>query len=287
METNKHIYMPDRFINSNKSDYGKLSVIGGSVGMSGAVCLSSMAALKTGAGLVTAYVPASINPYFECNVIEAMSVPVPDHNGMFFSESENILINAVKNSDVTAIGMGMGRNADCVKILARILKEGKSPLIIDADALFALQDIIDLISVCSSEIILTPHEMEFSRISGYTVDYIRKNRLDTATEFAEKHNVTVVLKGHNTVVTNGKDTYVNDTGNNGMSTPGSGDVLSGVISALVAQKMNIFDAACTGVYLHGLSGDIAAKKLNVYSITASDILENIPYAINCLTNKGE
>lgn len=281
-----HVFLPSRKSDGHKGDFGHIYAMGGSVGMSGAICLTTVAALRMGSGLVTAIIPDVINEVFEIKNTECMSVPLKSADGCFDTITYSELYKFLSRADCLAFGMGVGRNENINNILKSILNEYTGKLLIDADGLFALTGCLGELKKTNADVVLTPHAMEFSRISGYSLDEINNRRRETAESFAGKYGVTLVLKGKNTIVTNGDCMYINHTGNSGMATAGSGDVLSGIIASLVGQKMNMFNAAATGVFLHGLSGDIAAELTNEYYIIASDIINYLDKAVNMLL-KGD
>lgn len=263
--------------NAHKGSCGKVFAIGGSSGMSGAVCMSAHSALKSGAGLVTAGVPNGINPVFEQKVTEAMSIALEEKDGAISYSDCDRIIDFAKKCDAVVIGPGMGRNEDCFNILKRCLSELETNIVIDADALYALSKDVAMLDRTKSDVIITPHYGEMSRLVGESVQYVESNSIDCAANFAKLHNVTVVLKGAYTVVA-GKNIYVNAyTGNSGMASGGSGDVLSGIIGALVCNNESEKAAAC-GVYIHALAGDKAREKYGEYSMTAIDIDECLPEA---------
>lgn len=274
-----------RHDNSHKGDYGKILIVGGSTGMTGAVTLSAEAALKSGAGLVTAAVPASLNPIMEVKLTEAMTLPLPDSGGFLSADALKTIIN--QKCDILLIGPGMGRSEASQQLVCDILSYSRIPVIVDADALYALAQNPDILSSCSCNLILTPHEAEFARLIGKTVDEVSENRLQLAKEFASYNGVTLVLKGHHTIVTSpGGKQYINTSGNSGMATGGSGDVLAGMTAAFSAVLEDETEAAVLAVYLHGLAGDTAAAQLGKISITAGDICNNINEAITNITGRN-
>ncbi len=273
--------LPKRKNNSQKGDYGKVFMVGASTGMTGAISLASNSALKCGAGLVTAGVPEELNSIMEIKLTEAMTLPLDSENGSLTFSGYNKIYNKMLSSDVLLFGPGMGRETDGELLLREILSNSDIPIVIDADGLYHLSQTIGSLDLCNSNLVFTPHEMEFARLIDKPIEEVIKNRLSLSLEFATRHGVTLVLKGHHTIVTAPDGTqYINTTGNPGMATGGSGDVLSGMIAAFIAGGMDETDAAILSVYLHGLAGDIAAEKLGKISITASDISDNIYEAIS-------
>lgn len=281
-EINKNILISKRKKESNKGDYGKIGIIGGSIGMIGAPMLSSFSALRTGSGLVYTIVPKSISEIISMKSLENIVIPLEDKDkGYFRKESIKELLDKIEKIEVLAIGPGIRNNTETSEFLKYVLEIGK-PTIIDADALNIISENKDLLRI-NKNIILTPHLMEFSRLTKISIKDIQKNREKVASDFVKEYELNLVLKGNKTLVINREEKYINNSGNPGMATAGSGDVLTGIITSLVGQKHRLFEAAKIGVYLHGLSGDIAAKEKGEYGIIASDIVEKIPYALNLIT----
>ena len=266
--------------NSHKGMYGHLAVVGGSTGKSGAIIMASKAAIRAGAGLVSAVIPDTINAAFESNILEAMSFPVESDDGMFGEKSLDTIVEFSEAKDAAVFGMGLGVNEATEKLTKYMLKIGK-PLLIDADGINCLAKNVELLKARKYPTILTPHPKEFSRLINLPVKEIMNNRLEIIKEFAIEYNVILVLKTADTTVTTpeGK-TFINTTGNPGLSTGGSGDVLSGIIGSFLAQGYDTVQAAVNGVFLHGLSADIAYNDgLSYESITPSDVIEYINEAI--------
>lgn len=268
--------MPKRYDNSHKGNYGKVFIVGGSRGMTGAPAMSAEAALKCGCGLVSVGVAESLNNIMEVKLTEAMTYPLSEENGNLTLAAAAQIIDKAEECDVLIFGPGIGRAPEITDILREILRNVKIPVIIDADGLYALSKDMDMLSECSCDLIFTPHEMEFSRISGYSLEEIQKNRLKLAEQFCSEYGVTLILKGSKTIVTapDAKQ-YINITGNNGMATGGSGDVLAGMAGAFIARGCRDWEAAVLGVYCHGLAGDAAAERFGKDSLTASDIISAI------------
>lgn len=276
--------MPVRKNNSHKGDYGKIFIVGGSLGMSGAVTLAANAALKCGAGLVTVGIPDCLNGVMEVKVTEAMTLPLPSENGALTEDALPRILEQMRTSDVLLIGPGMGRSEQTQSLVCEILLKSQIPTIVDADALFAVAENIDILSSCGCNLIFTPHEAEFARLLALPVGDVSRDRLSLAKEFATDNGVTLVLKGHHTIVTSPAGMqFVNTSGNSGMATGGSGDTLAGMLAAFASVSEDETDAATAAVYTHGLAGDFAAKKLGEISLTAGDICDNIHEAITDIT----
>src|SRR3989338_2033531 len=275
---------PCRKPDTHKGDYGHIFILAGSLGLSGAAVLCANSAMRSGVGLVTLGLPESL-----CNIaakrvfLEVMLKPLPQTKEKTLSLSAYPKISEfAKNADVLALGPGLSRNPQTQKLIRRIISTIPKPMVIDADALNALAGHLGILRLNSNLKILTPHPEEFSRLAGQSTAYIQKNRETLAKRFACDYNIILVLKGHHTVVASADKVYVNKTGNPGMATAGSGDVLTGIISALLGQGLDGFTAAKTGAYLHGQAGDLAARKKTQPGIIASDIIDNIPEGIKRL-----
>lgn len=271
---------PVRENNSHKGDYGKLLVIAGSAGMTGAAYLSSQSAVTAGSGLVTLAVPSSLNLAMEAKTTEVMTCPVEDISGHISFGAEDRILELLKKSDAVLIGPGLGRSVDAVRITESVLSSSKVPVIIDADGINAVARNMDVLRKCTCPVIFTPHTAEMSRLTGLDADYIEENRLVVSKEFADEYGATVILKGHHTIVTAEDGTqYINITGNSGLATGGSGDVLAGILASFVARGINEPVAAAMAVYIHGTAGDIAKEKYGIESVTATKIMRGIPYAL--------
>ncbi len=271
---------PPRENNSQKGDYGKALVIAGSAGMTGAAYLSSQSAVTAGSGLVTLALPSGLNGAMEAKTTEVMTVPLEDINGHISSDAEEKILELTEKADAVLIGPGLGRSHDAARIIKAVLTNSKVPVVIDADGINAVAKNTDILSDCTCPVIFTPHTVEMSRLTGLDKEYIEENRLVAAKEFAEEYGVTVILKGHHTIVT-GQDgiQYINITGNPGLATGGSGDVLAGVVVSLAARGIGETAAAAMAVYIHGMAGDIARDEYGIESVTASLVMKKIPAAI--------
>lgn len=289
--------MPKRRKNSHKGDYGKVFVIGGSRGMAGAAVLACEGAFKVGAGIVTACVPDEINDIVQTACPKAMTFPVDfgreknaalrtclegencvTFSADFVSETDRI-VKKMQEYDVILFGNGIGRGEHVTKLLKTVLKEARVPVVIDADGLFALAENPQMLDECIIDVILTPHSAEMARLLNVTAEDIEKNRFSASGEFASKYGLTLVLKGNHSIITAPcGNQYVNMTGNSGMATAGSGDVLAGMTAGLAA-VCPPDDAAVLAVYLHGAAGDWAGNSLTEYAVTAPDILDAIPHIL--------
>ncbi len=289
-EKNAAAWIPSRSPASYKGSYGRVLVVAGSTGMTGAAALASEAALRAGAGLVTLAIPKSLNPILEVKLSEVMTLPLPETEAGSLAKASTsaILEYAEKTKSVLAIGPGLSQHPETVSLVHQLVKESEEQelglrMIIDADGLNALAQSPDIISLLSTEAVLTPHPGEMARLTNTAISTLESNRIDTAEEFANEYGVTLVLKGAPTITAdpNG-NTWINSTGNPGMATAGMGDVLTGTIAGLMAQNVPSEKAAVLGVYLHGLAGDIAAERLGMHGLIAGDVLKAVPQAISSL-----
>lgn len=252
---------------------------------SGAAALCAGGAMRAGAGLVTLGVPEGIaGPLIEIKPKEAMILPLPQtREGALSLAGYGKIRGFAKSADVIALGPGLTRNRSTQSLVRRIILQVYKPMVIDADGLNALVGHLDLLKAgrklnCAR--ILTPHPGEMGRLLGVSIKKVQKNREKISGKFAKNYKVTLVLKGHNTVIADhGAEVYINETGNPGMATAGSGDVLTGMIAAFLAQGLGVFDAAKYAVHLHGLAADLAAKEKTQMGMIASDIIDKIPEAV--------
>ena len=268
-----------RAADSNKGSYGKDLVVAGSRGMSGAAVLCGSGALRGGAGLVTVAVPEPILPVVAAGNPCYLTAPLSqDEYGKLSTLAEARILELAQVNDVAAIGPGLGQSAEIKQLLSQLIRNIKIPLVLDADGINALAGQTDSLKDHAAPIILTPHPGDFARLLGCDVATVQARRQELAAQFAQKYDVVVVLKGHGSVVTDGRRVFLNPTGNPGMATGGTGDVLTGLIAALLGQGLEPFAAAQLGVYLHGLAGDLATAELGEASMIASDLLTYLPHA---------
>lgn len=271
--------MPSRPLDSNKGSYGRVSIVAGSCGMSGAAVLCATAALRGGAGLVRVAVPEDILPLVASANPCYMTVPLPqDGHGRLSAAALPQLLELVRASSVAELGPGLGQSGELADTIAYVLEQTTTPLVLDADALNALAGRLDALRKHRGPIVLTPHPGEFARLLACDIPTVQAHRQELAVEFAQTHGVVVVLKGYGTIVTEGRRVYVNATGNPGMATGGTGDVLGGLIAALLGQQLEPFAAAQLGAYLHGLAGDLAMQQVGEASLIAADLLDYLPRA---------
>jgi len=271
--------LPPRPENSHKGTFGKVLVIAGSPGMSGAACLAGMGALRGGAGLVFLAIPESIQAIVSTVNPCYLTIPLPiDQQGHLSKESEAQFIDQIHGFDAVSIGPGCGQHPWIQNLVLQLYTELKQPLIVDADALNALAASDKPLPTAAGPRILTPHPGEFSRLINKPIKEIGQQREELAIAFAQQHQAVLVLKGAQTVITDGTRIAINATGNSGMATGGSGDVLTGLITALVGQKMPAFAAAQLAAHLHGLAGDLAAQDMSEPALIASDLADYLPEA---------
>jgi hydroxyethylthiazole kinase-like uncharacterized protein yjeF len=274
-----------RRVDSHKGDFGHILVLAGSQTFSGAAVLSAHAAIRTGAGLVTIGLPKSINnAIINIKPPEVMTLPLAEtkDGGISIGAYKNIK-DFLKKIDILVIGPGLGQNKSTQSLIRRLINKLDRPVVIDADGINALAGYLKVLRLRSwrhGAIVLTPHPGEMARLLGTTVKKIQKNRLKTARRFAKDYKLTLVLKGQRSIVVDYRgNKFLNSTGNAGMATAGSGDVLTGIIASFLAQGLDAFRAAKFAVYLHGLAGDMASKEKTQPGMIASDIIEKIPEAI--------
>ena len=270
--------LPPRKEDGHKGDFGKLLVLGGSVGYTGAPYLAASAAVHSGCGLVYLGVPESIWAVEAQKCVSAMPFPLPETDGRLCLAALDKMQDKLKGCDVLALGPGLGRGKETEQLVHALLWQVKEPLVLDADGINALSGHIDLLDARRGRpTVLTPHEVEFARIGG---DLSRGDRERAAQDFAMAHGCVLVLKGHRTVTASPEgDVLVNTTGGSGLAKGGSGDVLTGVIASLMAQRADALRAAAAGDWLHGRAGDLAEQELTAYSVTPEDVVRKLPDAI--------
>lgn len=289
-EDEARVLLPQRPRDAHKGDCGTVYLLAGSVGFTGAGVMASLSALRAGAGLVTWGLPQSLNDAMEAKLTEVMTKPLPETGARSLSvkaltESEPLL----KKATVLALGPGVSTHPETVEMVHEAVTTLTLPMVIDADGLNCLALKKGWQKGLKAELVLTPHPGEMARLLGITTEQVQKDRIGIAERAAGEFKATVVLKGAPTIIAQpGHDTYINTTGNPGMASGGSGDVLTGLIAGFMAQGLSGYGAAKLGVYVHGLAGDLAAEEKTEPGMIAGDILEKIPAALKLLlSDSGE
>lgn len=275
------LLLPRRSPDSHKGDYGRLLLIGGSRGMSGSIALSAMAALRAGSGLVSALVPdcclETVAGFDPC----VMTIAAPaTPKGQFAIDAYQAADDFVSKSDAVAIGPGMGTGPGSIRLVRRLAMDATVPRVFDADSLNIIGRTTDM--CLRGPAVLTPHPGEMQRLSGVSAKD-RAGQIEAACEYAKSTQSVVLLKGSQTLVTDGQSRWCNSTGNPGMASGGSGDCLTGIIASLLGQKYSPWDAARLGAYIHGLAGDLAAETIGQAGIVATDLVKYLPFAIQRVT----
>jgi len=273
----------------HKGNYGHCLIIAGSTGKTGAASLAANSAVRTGSGLVTLAVPASLNSILETKTTEAMTLPLAD-DGMGFLGGRNrdAMLLALRGKDCVALGPGVSREAETAALARMLLRDCTLPMVVDADGLNAIAEEVSILLESRPQIlVLTPHPGEMSRLTGLSVDDIEKDRVAAAGDFAQRYGVYLVLKGAASVIASPDGRIaVNGSGNPGMASGGMGDVLTGIIASLLGQGYQAMEACMAGVFIHGLAADLAAAEKGEIGINATDVQERIPFAYKTLTEKG-
>ncbi len=280
-------HLPRRPHDAHKGMYGHVLVIGGAMGYAGAVAMAARAASRSGAGLTTALVPRGIYPVVAGASLEVMTNPAPEtETGSLSAEAWPAWESRINSFDAVAIGPGMTRHPDTARWVRNLLRTCTRPMLLDADALNALEGCAGDLAQAAGPVVITPHPGELARLLGCTTDDIQNDREGAVRRAAAITHAVVVLKGAGTLVAQeGKTLHVNLTGNAGMATGGMGDVLTGLIGGLLAQGVPPFDAACTGVFLHGRAGDNAAWRHSQASLCATDVIVELPYVFRELVSR--
>lgn len=255
----------------HKGDNGKAVIIAGSKGFYGAAFIAAEVAVRCGSGLVTLLSSADVIENLSKRLTEAMTASYEDKNKM---------VELLNKCDAVGFGPGVGNNEEAYNLLCNVIENIDVPIVIDADGINVMAGHIEKFVKWNKEIVITPHLGEMSRLTGKSIDYIKENRIDVAKEFAKEHNIVVLLKGYNTVVTDGDNTYINPTGSSAMANGGMGDCLTGIITSLIGQGLKPMEAAVCGAYIHGYTGDVLAK--DMHTVNASHIIERLPFAIKDL-----
>lgn len=270
--------LPGRPQDTHKGECGRIFILAGSTGLTGAAAMASDACVRSGAGLVVLGIPQSLNQIMEMKLTETMTVPLPEtESGSISLAAETEIISRLKWANACAIGPGLGRNPETLALARKIIAGLQIPSVIDADALFALADDRESLKALPPDCILTPHLGEFARLVEMHTDAVKDIRVELVREKAQEWGCVIVLKGSPSLIAspNGR-VYLNPSGNAGMATGGVGDVLTGHLAALLGMGISAEDAAITGVYLHGLAGDFAGSEKGAYGLSATDIIETLP-----------
>ncbi|MFH0939565.1 MAG: NAD(P)H-hydrate dehydratase [Planctomycetota bacterium] len=274
--------LPHRATTANKGDCGRVLIIGGSRGMAGAPRLAGRAAYRGGAGLVRVAVPSSIWDITATGLDECLTIGLSQTKiGVFSQRAMKELRTQSEWASVVVMGPGMTQSPETAELIRVLAHEIKSPLLLDADGLNAFRGgKISKLKAAQAQrsLVLTPHPGEMARLLDIPIQNVQADRRGTALKCAQLSGAIVVLKGAGTIVCDEKRLYENTTGNAGMATGGTGDVLSGLIGALLGQGLPTFEAACLGVYLHGLAGDFAVKRLGIWCMVAGDLVDELPNA---------
>ncbi|MFW5857398.1 MAG: NAD(P)H-hydrate dehydratase [Planctomycetota bacterium] len=271
--------LPSRADDAHKGVCGRVLIIAGSQGMTGAGALASEAALRSGAGMVTWAIPESLSVIAEIKCTEVITWPIPGTEmGAPAIEARELLAEASHESDAVVLGPGLSTAGETGELLRLLIPEIHAPLVLDAGGLTAMDTKLKPLAKRRRPTVLTPHPGEMTRLTGQRIDEIQADRETAACKLAKRTETVVLLKGAGTVVTDGETTVVNTTGNAGMATAGSGDVLAGLLAALLAQGLEPFDAARLAAHLHGLAGDVAVRDTGVHGLLAGDILRALPRA---------
>ena len=277
-------FLPPRNPEAHKGDFGHLLVLSGSQGKTGAAAMVCQAALRVGTGLVTLGIPESLNPILEAKLTEPMTEPLPETKDRTLAlTSQGRIMELCGGKTALAIGPGLSTNGETVKLVQRLVRSINLPAVIDADGLNALEGKLDLVRRAQKELILTPHPGEMARLTNTSSQEVQQNRVQMSRELAEKYGVILVLKGARSLVANPQgEVFINPTGNPGMASGGTGDILTGMIGGFLAQGFPALEAAKLGVFLHGLAGDFVSHRKGPRGIAATDLAEEAPRVLSAL-----
>ncbi len=268
---------------AHKGDYGHVLIVAGSLGLTGAAYLASQGALLSGSGLVTLGIPFSLNPIMEAKLVEVMTLPLKETSAQSLAaSSEKEILDFTSKVDAVAIGPGISRNKETENLVRGLIPKIKKTLILDADGINAFAGYKDKLKMRSCPLVITPHPGEMGRLIKKDADYVQKNRKAVAKKLSRDSGAIVVLKGFRTIVADKDDVYINESGNPGMATGGTGDILTGIIASLIGQGLDPFGAAKLACYVHGLAGDLAVKEYGEISLTAAGVLKYLPDAFKGL-----
>ncbi|MFC1541777.1 NAD(P)H-hydrate dehydratase [Candidatus Latescibacterota bacterium] len=274
--------IPKRSYNAHKGSTGKLFLLAGSVGMTGAAVLSSMSAIRSGAGMVTVGCPESLNDILEIKLTEVMTRPLPEvrRKRCLSSRALGLIRKVVANADVVAVGPGLGTYVETSELVRRFISKYEGRIVLDADGINAFKGNHEALKTAPADIVLTPHYGELSRIIDMTIEEIAADPSEAVKKASKLTGKIILLKGAPTVIANPQgEVWINGTGNEGMATAGMGDVLTGIISGFAVQGLDLFESAILGAYIHGMAGDYAADEKGIHGMTAGDVLKHIPQTI--------
>ena len=265
---------------AHKGNYGHVLILAGSKGNTGAAGLTALAALRSGCGLCTLALPETCQKAFELNPMEVMTVPLPETpSGSLSIKAKEPILKLIEGKAIVALGPGLSTDPETVDLIGELLPLIQIPLILDADAINALENNINWLENINTAV-LTPHPKEMSRLTKLSTQEIQENRINVTTQFAKKHSLILLLKGAPSLIgTPDGKVYINSTGNPGMATGGSGDVLTGIIAGLAAQNISLKNASLAGAYIHGYTGDLFSESESQTSLIAGDLLRNLPEAL--------
>ncbi len=268
-----HTWLPRRQRNAHKGDFGRILLLCGAVGYSGAPALAAQAAVRSGAGLAFVGVPRDIYSIVAGKLLEPMVFPLPSEGGRLSEAAIPEILERLKGCDACLIGCGLGKSKGVRRVVEAVLTHAACPIVLDADGINVLQGHIDVLRGAACPVVLTPHDGEYARLMG---SMPTEDRLTAAWKLHEKTGATVLLKGHRTLICGDEKCYVNRCGNPGMATGGSGDVLAGILVSLLGQGLPLSRAAAAAAWLHGTAGDLCAKRLGEYGMLPSDLMEELP-----------
>ena len=273
---------------THKGTFGRVLLVAGSWRFPGAALLTARGALRGGAGLVTLAIPEDLHPYLATGAQAVIWHPTPTgRRGVHSLEALDPLLELAADSQAVALGPGLGVEAETVSLVHELVQALPCTLVLDADGLNALTGHVSLLETRAAPTVVTPHPGEFARLTGELLPQGTDERVRECERFARQTGAVVVLKGHQTVVSDGHGTWVNGTGNPGMATGGTGDVLTGLTAALLGQGLDVFEGTCAAVWVHGLAGDLGAAKLGEIALGPDDLIDELPNALREWTSGGE
>lgn len=264
--------LPRRCATAHKGNFGRILLLCGSVGYTGAAALAARAAVRSGAGLVYLGVPATVYPILASKLDEPIVFPLPDEDGKFAACAQEEILSRLSGMDAVLVGPGLGQSQGVLDCVKTVLQNAKAPVVLDADGINVLQNHIHILRESTCPVVITPHPGEFIRLGGN----LTLGRENAAVALAKDLNCVCLLKGHRTVVTDGETLSVNPTGNPGMATGGSGDVLAGILTSLLGQGLSPLHSAQAAAWLHGKAGDVCAREIGQYGMLPSDIISVLP-----------